>query len=780
MGSLSIKAIPACFALLCIVLTGCHDPLSIREKCFRNGNKFYERGKYKEASILYRRALQLDARFADAWYHLGLTNEKLGQGAGALAAFQRAVELDPNNEDTNIRLADIYARAGLVAPDDTRRDLMISALDPLVKRLLKKNPHSYDGLRLAGYLALIEHDRKLAIARFRAANEAKPWEPEVMLRLADTLAVDGQTQEAAKLGEELLARHKDNLPMYSFLYDLYLRTSRPDLAEQTLKRRIQNMPEDGHGRIQLALIYYITGRHQEMLAVIQGLRDDRKKIPGVDGLIGDFDVIIGDWNAAVEAFRDGAKFNAKERAAYEEKAIDALALEGKKSEALAAADRLYKSAPRDPGVAAFRAMLRAQIDPRELQASIAAMESLAAQNPSQPLIHFYLGKLYVQKADSKGLAKARVQLQTALAERPDLMPAKTLLAQVNLMQLDGAGSVQAADDVLRRDPGNLSARISRALAYSMLHEPAKARQDLEVALTLHKSSIEARLGLAGIDLAQKHYQNAEKGFAMAAQAGDPRGYVGLAQVAAAQGNVNKAIGMLRTECARIPDSRDCVSALAALELQAGHLLEAKNAYVRMTQMEPQSAAAFGRLGDAQFKMGDAAGALASFRKARELDPTDVSSALGMAVILDASGKRAQAASAYEETLRLDSTNAQALNNLAYIKAEQGTDLDRALAMAQKAVQQSSENTSFQDTLGLVYYKRGLIESSIGVYQPLVKKYPDNSWFHLHLAMALYAAAKPDQAAKELRIAMREGPSAGEQHDIAELAAKLRASPAGAR
>lgn len=105
--------------------------------------------------------------------------------------------------------------------------------------------------------------------------------------------------------------------------------------------------------------------------------------------------------------------------------------------------------------------------------------------------------------------------------------------------------------------------------------------------------------------------------------------------------------------------------------------------------------------------------------------------------------------------------------------EQDADLDRALAMAQKAVQRSPDDSSYLDTLGMVYYKRGLIDESIGVFQPLVRKYPGNASFHLHLAVALYAAAKRDLAAKELQMAVHDGPSAGEQLQIEDLAAKLR-------
>src|ERR1051326_8775439 len=486
--------------LLILFLTACNDPFSVRQKCFTNGNKFYDRGKYKEASILYRRALQIDAKYADAWYRLGLTELKLGDVRAAASALRRAVQLDPNHDEAALRLAELYARAGIAAPEDSDRKQVIRLLEPLVTRFTNKSPRSYDALRMAGYLALIKRDRELAIENFRTAQEVKPWQLELVLALAENMALDGRRDEAARLGEELLARHKEYAPMYVLLYELYLQTSQFDRAEEVLKKRIQNVPDDGRSRIQLALTYFLTKRSKEMLAVLESLRADRKKLPDVDGLIGDFYVHIGDLPSAVQAYRDAEKFNVVDKTAYEEKAIRVLVALRKPGEALDAADRLYKSAPKDAGIAAFRIMLRAELNPGELHNAITTLETLASKNERDAQVHFYLGRAYWQKGDSTSLGRARARLETATALRPDFIPAKTLLAQVHLLRHDGPSAIRTADDVLRRDVSNLDARVARGLAFSLLQEPDKARQDLLIAVAMHPNSTEARLRLASLAL----------------------------------------------------------------------------------------------------------------------------------------------------------------------------------------------------------------------------------------------------------------------------------------
>jgi len=45
------------------LLAGCSfDPKVAAKKYVANGNKYYDRGKYKEASIMYRRALSKEMR----------------------------------------------------------------------------------------------------------------------------------------------------------------------------------------------------------------------------------------------------------------------------------------------------------------------------------------------------------------------------------------------------------------------------------------------------------------------------------------------------------------------------------------------------------------------------------------------------------------------------------------------------------------------------------------------------------------------------------------------
>src|SRR5258706_887448 len=90
------------------LLAGCSfDPKVAAKKYVANGNKYFDRSKYKEASIMYRRALSKDMRNGDAWYRLGLTKMNLTPYPEARPDCSRAIEIASMNTDAIVTLGDI-------------------------------------------------------------------------------------------------------------------------------------------------------------------------------------------------------------------------------------------------------------------------------------------------------------------------------------------------------------------------------------------------------------------------------------------------------------------------------------------------------------------------------------------------------------------------------------------------------------------------------------------------------------------------------------------------
>src|SRR5437879_12911023 len=61
-------------ALMAIVFSGCsRDPNVRKQKYFESGQRYFEKGKYREAAIQYRTAVQVDQHFTCANYKLSQT-----------------------------------------------------------------------------------------------------------------------------------------------------------------------------------------------------------------------------------------------------------------------------------------------------------------------------------------------------------------------------------------------------------------------------------------------------------------------------------------------------------------------------------------------------------------------------------------------------------------------------------------------------------------------------------------------------------------------------------
>jgi len=108
---------------------------------------------------------------------------------------------------------------------------------------------------------------------------------------------------------------------------------------------------------------------------------------------------------------------------------------------------------------------------------------------------------------------------------------------------------------------------------------------------------------------------------------------------------------------------------------------------------------------------------------------------------------------------LDPKLAPAKNNLAYILAESGRNLDRALDLAQEAKSMLPDNGHAADTLGWVLYKKGIPSASVGYLLEAEGLFeaddPELGIVRYHLAQAYVASDRKEEAREALRRALRD-------------------------
>lgn len=759
-------------APLLVLLAACStDPKVVSKKYVDSGNKYFNRGRYKEASIMYRRALNKDRRCADAWYRLGLTNMKLGVSGEARGDFSRTIEIDPSNTDAIVRLADLDLLYYTL--DRQGNKALLPDLKDLTQQLFKKNSKSFDGFRLSGYLALIDKDRKKAIQQFEQANQVKPDQPDLVLSLVRTLFADQQNAAAEKVAADLIEKQKAYGPIYDVLYYYYVRNSHVDLGEELLKKKIANNPAQGAYLLQLAFHYYMTNRKADMTSTLQRLTSNPKVFADNHMLAGDFYIRIRHFDDALEQYDRGQKEDSKNKRAYQKKMVEVLGTQGKREAASKIVAELLKDDPKDPEAIALHATLLLETgDKGQIKTVISELQPLVAKMPGNATLHLNLGRAYLVKGDPQSLDQARMQFQDALKIEPKYVPARLALGELELSRGENAQAIENADEALNADQTNLTARLIRSTGLTNLGENRKAREELTLILKMYPKSNDARFQLAGLDAVEGRYSDAEAGYRTLLEANDPRALPGMMELKVAQGQWDQAIKIGEDQLRQSPDQLEYRRALGIIYFRMGKYPEAAAEFQKLIDKNPKSVELYVRIGEAKKYGKDFKGAVEALKKARELDPNNAVPCLDLAMVYEQTGRMDEARKSYEDVIKLQPDNPEALNNLAYLKADDGVDLDQALAYAQRAREKRPNDPNVIDTVALIYIRKNLIDDSLRMLRDLVSQKPDSPTFHLHLAMALYQKGNRPLAKKELEAAMRNKPSEKEQSEIKQLLAKV--------
>jgi tetratricopeptide (TPR) repeat protein len=758
-----------CLPLLLLLVSCSRDPKEQAQNYVEKGKSMYEKGKYKEASIMFRQALKKDARFGEAYYQLGLTELKLQRFTDAVRALRRAVDLQPNNEDAHVKLGDIFLLA--YSNDPKRPKEYIEEIRELSEKLLKKNPNHYDGLRMKGYVAQANKDVPGALEAFEAANRAKPLQPEVTSVLFQTLVASDRFPEAEKLGLELIEKNKNYPLMYDLLYIQYAGRKRLEDAEKMLQKKVESNPKQPTFLTQLASHYLALRRQPEMESTVQKLVQ-----PGAFQLghllAGDFFLLRArDLNRARQFYEAGIQATPTEKAVYQKRIVELLVLENKSADAAKLVDEVLKANPKDDDAIAMRASIQIQSGNKEqIQTAATDFQSLVAKNPKNALLRYNLARALLAKGE---VDQSKAELEEAIKIRRDFIAAREALARLYLTRAQPGNAIKEADEILKLSPNYLPAKLIRSSALLGLGEREQARGELEEISKRNPENVEARYQIAYLAFVDKKFKESEEIFRKINQSNpdDLRSTVGVVEALSAQNRHGDAIELMKQQLARKPDRDEAKVILAGLYVRSERYDNAIQLYDELLKKNPKSASVMFRMGETYRRKGDLNASIDWLRKASSTNPNDPGVLLQLGLLLEGTGKRDQARPLYEQVLKIVPDEPTALNNLAFIKAEDGEDLDTALTMAQKARQKRPQDANIADTLGWVYVKKNLNEDAIRIYSDIVKQEPRNASFRYHYGVALMQKGDKNRAKQELEVARQNNPPRGEAERIKDLLAR---------
>lgn len=94
---------------------------SARTSDYDTGVKAVKAGDYQRALDLLHKVVQAEPRNADAWNYIGFSERNLGRFDPSLAAYQKALAINPNHVGANEYLGELYLKLG--DPEKARQQL---------------------------------------------------------------------------------------------------------------------------------------------------------------------------------------------------------------------------------------------------------------------------------------------------------------------------------------------------------------------------------------------------------------------------------------------------------------------------------------------------------------------------------------------------------------------------------------------------------------------------------------------------------------------------------
>ncbi len=768
-------------ASLCTVLllTGCSQS---PQKLIATADRYHENKKYKEASILYRKAISKDKTNAEAYYREGLNLLDQRNPGEARSFLRRAVDLKPDNTDAAAKLAEIDL--AIYSRNPEKLQSFLSEAKDLTTKINQVQPNSFDGARLQGLLDLANNKVDSALVEFEKANKIKPYAPDLVGWYAEALISAKRPDDAETLLRGMIAHDKTWGPAYDTLFMLYRNQSHLDKAEAILLERVQNDPKNATAITNLANYLLATNHYDQAQKVMQRVADDKTDFPAGHEMLGDFYVRAKKPDQAIEQYKAGAKEDPKDDLTYQERLVAVYTLTGHRDQAFQLAKQLASKNPKNMAANNLYASLLMSEGNTDTAKKVDEIKSMVQNNPDDALLHLDLARAYLGTGKSD---QALSEALESIRQQQSFMPAHLLAARIYEDRGEHDKALAETGTVLAAEPKNPEAELTRDRALIGMNQLDQAQSELEALSKQYPNANEARLALGDLYLRQQQYTKAtdEYQHVWSSNPPDPRGFLGLQNVKVAQGKGQEAAVALSGFIQKNPRASSLRYQLANIDTQtAGQLMksdpagaknylqQAADNYQEVLKTNPSSTDVLLRLGFIQRALGQLPAALASFEQAGKTDPNSAGAFLNQGMTLEAMDKKKEASSLYNKVLSMDPGNAVALNNLAFLSADTGGDLDQAMSLAQRAKQQEPTSPDISDTLGYVYYRKNLNAQAVQIFRQIVQNRPNNPTFRLHLAMALLKQGDKQGAREEAQKALQDASQPDEQKKIRTFVSQI--------
>jgi tetratricopeptide (TPR) repeat protein len=745
--------------VIAIAAAACSEnPDTAKREAVTRGDALFAKAQYSEAVIEYRRAIQFDARYGEAHRKLADTYLKAGDGGNAIREFVRAADLLPDDADLQITVGNFLLASGRF--DDAR---------VRAEQVLNTNPksaaaHVLRGNALAGLkdldgalsdmeaaiaeepgkgityanLGVVQHlrgDATKAEAAYTAALQADPASVPIRLSYANYLTVVNRLDDAEAQLKEAFNRDRMSPMVSRALAVFYAGTGHVDKAEPYLKRLAEDSGDIG-AQFSLVQLYVGTGRRDEASRLLTALK------------------------ARTDTQRDATLMLA--RLAYADRET---------ARAYGLVKEVLDAAPNEP-----RALiLKARLDLLEKKPAdaIAAAKLAVSADPTLAEGSIVLGEAYRATRDLEG---AKTAYNEALRLRPNDAAVQVALSQLNLATGGLDAAKQFAQSALATAPQAPLTRVTLVRAAIASGDVTAADAQLTTLLKEYPQSGTVHVLEGALALVRKDVPGAERAFKKAAELAPAsiEATAGLILIELSTGRGIAARARADGLAAQSPANADALVLAARTYASLKDLPKTEELLRRAIEVDAARSEPYSMLARVYLEQGKMDQALTEFKTLAQREPKSIGTRTMVAAILQTQNKRDEAKKAYRETLLIDPTAAVAANNLAWMMTEDNSNLDDALQLVQAARAKLPDSPEVNDTLGWIYYKKGMHEQAIAAFKQSVEKQPNTATFHYHLGLAAAKAGQFTQARQALETALRLDPKNADANEAKAALSRLSA------
>lgn len=743
---------------LCLLLVvSCSAPEKDKQVYFEKAMEFIKQEKQEAAVLELRSAIQIDAKFAEARYQLGLLYLQEGETKKAFAELVRAGDLNPDNLDANLKVAHFYLLSR--KKEEARKRIEL---------ILAKDPNYRDALVLLAHLELIEGKYDAALAALNRIGLESETSDELLNIRGRIHAAQQQWDAAEEFFRRAIAANEDNFTNYETL--LLLLQQKKDMlkSKELLDEIIEKFPENVKAHLLLAG-YYRSIDNKDQVA------EELQKVVAIAPDKARFRLQLADFYQRNGKPDDAEKTLVQARTDIPDDsdltgALATLYFEQKKfDEARAMLDELGASQSGHGGATLLNArFLLKEGKPRD---AIVILRKLSNDFPDWPSPQFYLGLAHYSLGEFE---LAQQAVAGAIQKNGQDSEYHTLLAQI--FQDMGAYEDAKAEAVIavRLNPTNLRAALilSRALVIAKQYGEAVA------ILVEMRKQIPAHPEILGnLILAYFGAGEREKGGEVLTELLriDPGNThaVALSLDLGFRNDLPGAEAFVRQQIDKAPADARLYLILGSLLDKQNNGLKALAAYEKAQELGPGMTQPYLAAARIMAKLGQRDEALAKYNDMIAKHPKSIPGHMGIATLLQVEGNHAEATIQYRKIIEINRNYGPAANNLAWlIASDPNGDLGEALMLAMTAKQSSPDDPHIADTLGWVHYQRHSYALATSQFEFALQSQPDNPVWAYRLALAQNGNNRKDAAIQTLENLLKKIPAFPDRQKAEDLLAEL--------